>query len=97
MKKKLTIQEVKHVAKLANLSLSETELEEFRGKLSETLEYVSQLTKLDTKNTKATPQVTNKVNEFREDVIVPGLSQAEALQNARQTYNGYFVAKIAWS
>ena len=95
--KKLTIEEVKHIAKLANLTLSEEEIVAFIDKLSQTLTYVDQLQELDTKDIEPTPQVTNKVNQFREDEIIPSLTQEEALKNAVKTHNGYFVSSIKWS
>ncbi len=55
-KTKLTIDEVKHVAKLANLTLTEPELENFREKLSKTLEYVDQLQSIDTSGVAPTSQ-----------------------------------------
>lgn len=96
-KAKLTIEEVEHVAKLANLKLTESELVDFQEKLSKTLEYVDQLQSIDTSKVVATSQVTGKTNELREDLILPSFSQEESLANAPISHNGYFVAKIKWN
>ncbi len=95
--KKLTLEEVKHIAKLANLELPDSKLEDYREKLAETLDYVSDLQKIETKTVRPTPQVIPTENRFREDVITPSLTVQEALANAKRQYNGFFVTQIIWS
>lgn len=95
--KKFSIEEVRHVAKLSNLSFSDKELEALGKELSETIEFIDHLSEVNTDNVSPTPQVTGKINELREDKVLPSLSQEEALKNAKNTYNGYFVSKIQWS
>ncbi len=91
--KKISTEEMKHVAKLANLSLSDKELGKFSGQLSETINYVKKLNKLNTENVLPTSQTTGLKNVFREDEIKPSFSQKEALSNAKKTHKGFFVAK----
>jgi len=93
---KLSVEEVKNVAKLANLPLSEVEIEKFQGQLDETINYINDLKEIDTKNIPVASQVTGKTNEFRDDEITPGLSQEDALKNADNTHNGFFMSKITW-
>ncbi len=93
---KLSTKEVKHVATLAALPLSEKELLQFGQELSATVDYVSHLNELDTSDIIPTPQVTEKTNELRDDVVTPSLPQELALKNGK-THNGYFVSKISWS
>lgn len=95
-KSKLTIEEVKHVASLANLELTNTEMLRFQDQLSAILEYIEKLKKLDTTGVAPVSQVTGKVNEFREDYIENSLTQKEALKNAKRSHNGFFVAKVLW-
>lgn len=59
--------EVKHIAKLAQLNLTEPEVRKFQHQLSEILAYVEQLKKVETKNVEPTSQVTGLVNIFRQD------------------------------
>ena len=92
----LTMEEVKHIAQLANLPLNNEELGKFQKQLGETLEYLSHLQELATPNIPPTFQVTGKINELREDEVSPGLSQEAALKNSQKTYKGYFVAKVLW-
>ena len=82
--------DVKHVAKLANLPLTSEEEERFGKQLAETLDYVSRLEEIDTKNVEPTSQVTGLENVLREDVTAPSLSQDEALANTESQYNGLF-------
>lgn len=82
--------DVKHVAKLANLPLSKEEEEKFDKQLAETLDYVSRLEEIDTKNVEPTSQVTGLENVVREDKPSPSLSQEEVLQNAKSKHNGFF-------
>ncbi len=81
---------VPHVAKLANLTLSDQELKKFESQLQETVDYVEELNEVDTKGVESTSQVTGLENVLREDIAKPSLSQEEALSNAKDTYNGFF-------
>jgi len=90
MQSKKTSIDVSHIAKLASLPLTKEEEELFSKQLSSTLSYVQQLGEVDTKNVEPTAQVTGLMNVFREDSIVPGLSQEEALKNAPGQHNGFF-------
>lgn len=84
---------VSHVAKLANLPLTDEEKKKFEKQLSETLDYVNQLNEIDTKGVEPTSQVTGLENVTREDVIKPSFSQEEALANAKSKHNGLFKVK----
>lgn len=90
---KLTKKEVLHIAKLANLTLTEEEVEVFSRQLSETLNYVERLKELKTENVLPTFQTTGLKNVSRDDEIKPSLSQKEALRNVKSTHNGYFKIK----
>jgi aspartyl-tRNA(Asn)/glutamyl-tRNA(Gln) amidotransferase subunit C len=91
--KKLSEEEVKHIAKLAQLPLSDEEVRTFAEQLSETLEYVERLKELKTEGVLPTFQTTGLTNVFREDEIKPCLSQKEALKNSQATHKGYFKVK----
>jgi aspartyl-tRNA(Asn)/glutamyl-tRNA(Gln) amidotransferase subunit C len=83
---------VSHIAKLANLTLPEAKLAEATAGFSSVLEYVSKVQKVDTKNVKETGAAA-PTGTWREDVIDTSrtLTQEEALSNAPQKHNGYFV------
>lgn len=85
--------DVKKVARLANLPLTDEEEEKYSKQLSETLDYVNKLEEIDTTNVEPTSQVTGLENVTRDDEVLPSLSQEEALKNAKSTYKGYFKVK----
>ncbi len=86
----LTKDQVKHVAKLASLTLIDEEVEKFTLQLSETLKYVEELEEIDTKNILPTNQVTGLKNVMREDQTRPSLTQDQALHNTKSKVDGYF-------
>lgn len=89
----LTLEEALKVARLANLGLSKEELEDYRATLAEILDYVEQINKVETSSVEPTFGVSKQALEFREDEVVEGLSQAEALCNGGKVKNGFFVTK----
>ena len=90
----LTKDEVKHVAKLANLPLTEAEEEQkYSEQLSKILEYIDQLNSVDTTNIEPTFNVSGQENVMRKDETEPSLSQEAVLQNAPKQQNGSFITK----
>lgn len=89
----LSEEEVRHIAKLANLSLTDEEVKKFQKQLSETLEYVEILNELNTESVEATSQVTGLINVSREDFVKPSISQEEALSGAKSKFNNCFKVK----
>lgn len=90
---KLTIDQVKHVAKLANLPLTDEEEELYTDQLSNILEYIDQLNSVDTSRVEPTFNVSGQDTVMREDKSADGLSQDEALLNAPAKKDGFFVTK----
>jgi len=90
---KISSEEVKHVAKLANLKLSKSEVEKFGNQLSKVVDYVAELSKVDTSNTAPTSQTTNLENIERNDKNSPSLTKEEALSGVDNVFNDYFIAK----
>lgn len=87
---KLTRDEVRHVAELAKLQLSEAELDEFAGQLGQILTYAQQVQSVDTSAVPPTPQVLPLTNVMAEDTSQPCLSTAQAVDNAPDADEGYF-------
>ncbi len=67
--KKLTTEEVKHVAKLSRIELSDAEVGKFRGQLSKILQYIDKINEIDTEDVEPTWQVTGLKNVLREDRV----------------------------
>lgn len=79
---KITEDEVRHIVKLARLTLSEEELQTYRGQLNTIIGHVEQLGELDTGGIEPTSHVLPITNVMRDDLSAPSLSNGEALQNA---------------
>lgn len=91
---KLTKDQVKHVAKLANLPLSSEEEEKYAEQLSNILEYVDKLNSLDTSSVEPTFNVSGKSNVMSEDNLGDcTLLQEDVLSNVPKKENGFFVTK----
>ncbi len=95
---KITEAEVRYVADLANLKLTDTEVARFQADLDGILEHVASLNEVDTEGVQPMAQVLYAAGEtdtLRADVPVPPLGNAAALANAPQSGAGYFkVPKI---
>ncbi len=81
---------VKRVAHLARLKLTEKEVEIFSKQLGDILDFVKQLEELDTADVEPYIQKAEGT-PMREDEPKEGLSQEEALKNAPERENGFFV------
>ncbi len=90
---KLTKEKVKHVARLAGLTLSEKEVNKFQKQLSDILDYVAQLDEVDVSKVEPTSQVTELENVSREDKPAPSLTQKEVLSGSKEKHNNYFKIK----
>jgi len=78
----LSREEVRHIAKLARLKLTEEEVEKFQQQLSEVLNYMRVLNDVETKDIEPTAQVTGLENVFREDEVSPSLEPQQVLSGA---------------
>ncbi len=88
---KITRQEVRHVALLARLDLSESEEERMTGQMNGILEYMDKLNELDTKNVEPTTHAILLQNVFRPDLVTRSLDRKKSLANAPGTDGVNFV------
>lgn len=92
--KKITIEEVKYVAKLANLELTSEEEAKFADQLGEVIDYnMGLLSEVNTDNVDPLFQVNDDTNRHRDDETQPSLTQEQVLKNASSTHNGFFKVK----
>ena len=87
----LTPEEVRHVAMLARLGLSDREIEQMRVQLLDVLAYVDQLQKVDTSAIEPTAQVLAQANVMRQDVPRPSWPPEDILSNAPATMDQFFM------
>lgn len=78
----LTLEQVRHVATLARLSLTPEEEQRFTTQLSAVLDAVEQLQSLDVEAVEPTSHATLASSRLREDVTRPSLPPEKSLANA---------------
>jgi aspartyl-tRNA(Asn)/glutamyl-tRNA(Gln) amidotransferase subunit C len=89
----LTAEEVKKIALLARIALSDGEVEKFRHDLSLVLDYVEELKLVDTEGLEIISQVTGLQNVQRHDEPVIADNIREIMANAPETKDGYYKVK----
>ena len=77
----ITREDVLHLAKLSNISLSEEQIEPLKKDLDNIVGYISQLDELDTEGVEPTYQCFDMQNVWREDVIEEFEANREDLLN----------------
>src|SRR4029453_6336612 len=74
--------QVEAVAALANLELSDSEIELFAQQLGDILDYATQVQSIDTTGVPPTASVVTRHSADRPALVVPSLERVEALANA---------------
>lgn len=90
---KITPDEVRRVAELANLALSDSEIARMSHDLDEILTHIDKLNELNTEGAEPMAQVLYEAGEtatLREDREQPTLGNHEALRNAPLSGAGYY-------
>lgn len=85
---RITLDEVKHVANLARLAITEEEAEKFTKQLDAIISFAEELNELDTENVEPTSHVLDIKNVLREDTAKPGLPVEDVLKNAPEQESG---------
>ncbi len=75
----LSPDDVRHIAKLARLTLSDEEVTRYAGEMTKIFGYIDMLGTVDTQNVQPTEQVTGVTNSLRPDVITTPIASADAL------------------
>lgn len=82
--------EVRHIARLARLELSEEEVEKFTIQLSQILDHAAIVTNVDTEGVNPLAHAVDRRNVYRDDVVEQGLDRDDALAGAPSRENGLF-------
>lgn len=83
--------EVRHIADLACIELTEKEVKKFQDELSRILDYIHKINEIESKDIPVTSHVQLK-NVFRDDTAQPSLPQEKATAaRAKRAKDGYFV------
>lgn len=86
----ITKDQVKHVANLARLAVTDEEVEKLTEDLSAIIGYAEQLNELDTEGVEPTTHVLDLKNVMRKDKPKEWITQEDALKNAPEKENGQF-------
>ena len=89
----LSSDDIKKIAKLANLTVVDAEIEKFAAQFTQTIAVVDELSEVDTSTVSPTYQVNNLQNVTRDDVVdyERVLPQEISIREAKKTSNGYIV------
>ncbi|MBM3945496.1 MAG: Asp-tRNA(Asn)/Glu-tRNA(Gln) amidotransferase subunit GatC [SAR202 cluster bacterium] len=85
MAERLTTEEVRHIAKLARVGMTDDEVERMRGQLSNILEHFDALSRLDVTNVEPTAQSIDVSTVLRDDEARGSLPLDDVLANAPRT------------
>lgn len=88
---KIDMKTVEQVAEWSRLYLTEDEKQEMLEELNSLLTYIDKIGELDTANVPPTPYLTPDHNVFREDKVCESLSVEEALKNAPDHDEQFFI------
>lgn len=88
--KLITVDDARHVARLARLALDETHLQRLTGQLESILGYVNKLQQVDTAGVEPLAHALPLHNVFRDDVVEPSLPLDQVLQNAPESEGPFF-------
>lgn len=80
--------DVKHIAKLSRISLTDKELEKFTPQMETILESAEVLQEVDTSNVQPMKEHVN-FDSLRDDVAQKGLTQEEVLKNSPHSESGH--------
>ncbi len=90
----ITIDDVKKLADLSALTVTDDEATALLGQLNEILGFVEQLDSVDTEGLEPTYQVTSLANVMRDDEVIDyGLDRDELLKNAPDQQDGQIKVK----
>ncbi len=85
----LTTDDVRHIAKLARIGLTDTDVARYAAQLTVILDHFDTLSRVPTEDVEATAHPLPLYNVMRADEVAPSLPQAVALQNAPEAEEGY--------
>ena len=82
---------IKHVAKLARISLDEKKTDSLTKDLSSIFEFIEKLNELNTKNIEPLTSILNEPLRLREDEINDGKIKDQVLKNSPKKNEEFFI------
>ncbi len=83
-------EQVRHVARLARLALSDEEIDRMVPELNNILQWVEQLEEVDTEGVEPLTAVIANQLRLRDDVVNDGNYRDDVLKNAPEAQHGFF-------
>lgn len=83
--------DVEKVARLARLAITDDEAEKYGEQLSNIINFVEQLSEVDTENVEPLASVVDIQLRLREDAVTDGGIRDDILANAPESLEGFFV------
>jgi aspartyl-tRNA(Asn)/glutamyl-tRNA(Gln) amidotransferase subunit C len=83
-------EQVRHIAKLARIAMSDEELERLLPELNNILGWVEQLAEVDTDGVEPLTAVIDQKLRLRDDVVNDGNVRDKVLANAPDAQHGFF-------
>lgn len=91
----LTKDEIKDIALLARIGVTDQEVEMYQKDLSSVLRYVDKLQEVDTEDIEEIGHITGVNNVYRDDVVIESTEEEKKMimDNVAEEYNGYIKVK----
>jgi aspartyl-tRNA(Asn)/glutamyl-tRNA(Gln) amidotransferase subunit C len=86
----VSTEQVRHIAKLARIAMSEEEIERLAPELNNILGWVEQLGEVNTDGVEPLTAVIDQKLRLRDDVVTDGNIRDEILANAPEAQHGFF-------
>jgi len=86
----VSTEQVRHIAKLARIAMSDEEIERLAPELNNILGWVEQLAEVDTDGVEPLTAVIDQKLRLRDDVVTDGDIRDEILANAPEAQHGFF-------
>ena len=86
----VSTQQVRHIAKLARIAMSDEEIERLAPELNNILGWVEQLAEVNTEGVEPLATVIDQKLWLRDDVVTAGDIRDEILANAPEAQHGFF-------
>jgi aspartyl-tRNA(Asn)/glutamyl-tRNA(Gln) amidotransferase subunit C len=83
-------EQVRHIAKLARIAMSDDEIERLVPEINNILGWVEQLSEVDTAGVEPLATVIDQKLRLRDDVVTEGNIRDEVLANAPEAQHGFF-------
>jgi aspartyl-tRNA(Asn)/glutamyl-tRNA(Gln) amidotransferase subunit C len=87
---RITVEQVRHVAKLSRLAIDDERTQRYAGQLESILEYVAQIGEVDVSGVEPMAHALPLKNVLREDIVAGALPVEQVLQNAPETDGPFF-------